>query len=525
MTNVFRVSRNEIPGRTTMEVEGELQTLGIVKNFKGDARLAAALPRELAISWTHLDPGQELDAHWHDVPSMVIVCHGEGRSTGDTEAQLGTGDVVCVPAWNLHGFAGAQDQGFWALSVQFQETAIFESEDQPYTTYMPPADELPSAAERALKIVGRYDLPEINEAVVNGVRHDLGRVRNFRASPVLDTVLPETLSLAWVYLAPGQTLAAHVHETDSMILVTQGEGRVFGDLQDGLTEGDAVFVPAGCQHGFTGAGEHGFWALSIQFEPTSLYEDPQDPKVAFVPTADLDAVEQPAAAPSLARLMAKNADYAAAFAKNPVFALLQDGGLDQEPVRKRFCGALRSWSDHFQRLMHARYAFTRDPGYAFVFLDHLLDELGHNEDLAKDDGALWDPTLDALGAWFTSQSLTLDNADITCLVHMVLERGATVFYPKFFEAFGCEPADQVHFEKHLEVDCEHERMGVELLAGLRPQDYARLEGVLEQGWGVLDALIARVATLANQARVQNPQARPWRQSHRIGSTTVASLAS
>ncbi len=283
--SVLKVSRAELPGLTTMEVEGEIQKLGIVKNFKGSPLLAGSLPSTIAISWTHLDPGEKLTPHWHDVPSMVIVCNGRGSSTGDTVAPIKTGDVVCVPSWNLHGFAGGTPEGFWALSVQFQETAIFERQDQPYTTYLPPAEELPSIEERALRIVRRETLPVVTEVEIDGARHELGQVRNFRADSRLDAILPDDLSLAWVRLIRGQTLAEHVHETDSMIIITEGRGRVSGDLKGELTEGDVVFVPAGKRHGFTGAGPEGFCGLSIQFEPVSLYQDTDEERVRFVADA------------------------------------------------------------------------------------------------------------------------------------------------------------------------------------------------------------------------------------------------
>ncbi len=197
---------------------------------------------------------------------------------------------------------------------------------------------------------------------------------------------------------------------------------------------------------------------------------------------------------SLEQIMEQNLEHAARFAENRIFELLADGQLDDLATRNRFFAALRSWSDHFQHLMHARFAFTSDPRFAPVFLAHLVDELGHNEDLAEQP--LWDPMLDALGSWFTQQSLILDNIEITAMVHLVLERAATVFYPRFAAAFG-EPADRRHFEKHLdEVDCEHERMGVELLEGLRAAEYLRIEVVMKRSWGVMNALLARIAELA-----------------------------
>ena len=496
-----------------MKVEGQLQTLGTVQNFRGVSQLAEALPNAVAISWTHLDPGQSLEPHCHELSSMVIICQGSGTTTGDTHAPVQAGDVVWIPAWNRHGFDGGSE-GFWALSIQFQRSAIFEHEDNPHTTYVLPESSLPSLAERALRIIRRADLPELNAVTVEGEKHELGRVLNFRSETFLDGVLPDTLSLAWVQLQSGQILAEHVHETDSMILVTEGEGRVLGDWGGAIRTGDTIFVPAGGVHGFRGEGCKGFWGLSIQFESTSLYDDPGNPRVRFLQGSasakPAQAAQAAQAAPSpkpasLERLMKINAEHAERFACGPVFDLLRDGLLEEPEVAERFRAALRSWSDHFQRLMYARFAFTRDPQFEAVYLDHLLDELGHNEDLAEEP--LWDPVLDALGTWFTAQSLSRDNVEITAMVHLVLERAATIFYPRFIEAFGT-PADQLHFAKHLDVDCEHVRIGAELLQRLRAEDYRRLEFVLEQSWGVFDALLARVAELSTQAA--RPQTEPLR---------------
>src|SRR5690606_27891989 len=115
--------------------------------------------------------------------------------------------------------------------------------------------------------------------------HPLGIVKNFSGNRLLKHITPDYFSAAWVRLGPGQELGTHRHDTDSMIIVTNGSGRVIGDLQQALSSGDTVYVPAGCHHGFQGA-EEGFWALSIQFEKTSLYENLDAPRVHFISEYD-----------------------------------------------------------------------------------------------------------------------------------------------------------------------------------------------------------------------------------------------
>jgi quercetin dioxygenase-like cupin family protein len=266
---VARIHRHDVPGIREMHVEGKIRDLGAVKNFRNHPYLKHHLPSDVSISWTHLDEGQRLEPHTHPVPSMVIIASGQGRSIGDSEVGFCGGDVVYIPEHNSHGFVGGEG-GFWALSVQFQETAIFETEVDPLTQYAQ-LEEINDV--KPLQVIKRENLDSLHEVEVDGEIHRLGLVKNFASHPVMRDFLPEHLSLAWVRLGRGETLHTHRHPEDSMILVTEGEGSAMGGISGYLKEGDVVYVPEGHPHGFSGEGD-GFWALSVQFSKTSLYYRP-----------------------------------------------------------------------------------------------------------------------------------------------------------------------------------------------------------------------------------------------------------
>lgn len=132
-------------------------------------------------------------------------------------------------------------------------------------------------------IIRREDIPAISEIVAEGKVHSLGEHRDFRRDPALAAFIPDNarLAMSWTRLTPGQILEPHVHPIRSMILICDGAGKLLGEQTAPLRAGDAVIVPPGCLHGFEGSPPHGFFALSIQFEATGLYEDVSNPHVEF----------------------------------------------------------------------------------------------------------------------------------------------------------------------------------------------------------------------------------------------------
>ncbi len=134
-----------------------------------------------------------------------------------------------------------------------------------------------------VQVVRRVDIPSIYSVVVDGIEYHLGILKDFRKNDNLLNCLPpeSSLSISWVHLDTDEVLQVHTHPKKSMIIVCQGDGLCFGDLETPLSEGDILIVPPFHKHGFKGAGDKGFWALSIQFDSRSLYEDDADPLVTF----------------------------------------------------------------------------------------------------------------------------------------------------------------------------------------------------------------------------------------------------
>ena len=483
------IKRENIPGITEMLVEGEMTGLGVVKNFKNNQLLKNHLPEDLCIAWTRLKSGEELNPHYHPCESVVIVTKGEGQSLGDTESDISGGDIVFIPAWNNHGFLGKGDEGFWALSIQFQKTAIFETETDPLTTYRE-NQKIPSLEERQLHIIPREKLPLIQEVVKEGKTFDLGEVRNFREDKRLSSILPKNFTSAWVGLTPSQELNPHVHETDSMIIVTEGEGLVTGDLQGEIKEGDLVYVPAGQHHGFIGSGEKGFKALSIQFEDRSLYEKGHEAEVKFVNQAEhVDSLES---------LHALNQYYRAKFQKSNIFQLLKEDTLRNSAGLSRFLSCLQVMSNYFQKIMFSRVANCDDEEFRKVYYEHFLEEIGHDIALKKERDnkePIWDPVLEGCASWFVNKNNSLDNTGSIVLVQMALEGGAHIFYESF-EDLMKEVRGSAHFTKHVEADEGHENLGLDLLENLNSKEYQKLAKILVQTWEMLICFLDRTYSIS-----------------------------
>jgi quercetin dioxygenase-like cupin family protein len=356
---------------------------------------------------------------------------------------------------------------------------------------------LPESAvtpEDAMVVIRRDEIPTLRSVVVEGVEHGLGILKDFRRHPTLAALLPESarLAIGWVRLTPGETLEPHVHPIASMIVVATGRGRTLGDLEEDFSDGDVVVIPAGRQHGFVGAGDDGFWALSIQFEARGLYERPDDALVEFVEPG----TDRPS---PLDRLLARNEELCAEHRENPLFALVLDRRLDDEVRRQRFYAAVQAWSGWFQRAILLRSAMTENPRFAGLFRDHLDEEFGHDRLLARERGsedAPWDPILEATSSWFATSMLTLDDAEKLVLVHLVLEAASSTFMAAvqpILDSYG----EMSYFALHNEADEEHVNMAAEALAAVPEEAYPRLSAVQERGWQMLNTLCARIAALSD----------------------------
>lgn len=478
VTSVRRIKRTELDCLTRINLEGEDTYLGEVRNLKSNEYLKQNIPHDLSISWSALPAGEKLKEHYHPCASLLIITEGEGQSIGDTEMDIKAGDIVFIPEWNLHGFIGKGEAGFKALSIQFQETAIFESEDKPETTYFD-RESVP-LSERELRIISRDELPSVNEAVVDGVTHSLGVLKNFSGNEILKKRLPSNFSCSWVKLENGQSLAPHRHQEDSMIIITEGEGEFAPGIKEntfGIERGDILFVPSNIDHGFSTEQGKNFWALSIQFNETSLYENRDQPRVEFISRFDL--------------LLKKNEELARKFLmKNRTFKI----NIDTKKKRETLLDCLQVISDHFQRLMFLRVGLCESPLHAKVFMEHFLEELGHNNGLAQERKRpkKWDPILEASCAWFVNKNYLLDNSERIIMVQMVLEKCAHLFYGHFSDLLK-EKSE--HIELHIHADEGHDSMGVDLLRDEPDYKYEKYFNLLDESWSIMNLFIERIGAL------------------------------
>ncbi|CBW25705.1 hypothetical protein BMS_0808 [Halobacteriovorax marinus SJ] len=474
-TAVHTINRQDLACMTEITLEGEVTQLGEVRNFKSHPYLKTHIPEDISISWSALRSGESLKEHYHPCASVLIITEGQGRSTGDSQVDIKAGDVVYIPEWNLHGFIGKGENGFKALSIQFQETAIFESEENPETTYFD-RESVP-LEERQLQIITREELPSIHEAIVGGVHHNLGTLKNFSSNTLLQELFPSNFSCSWVKLENGQSLAPHRHQEDSMIILTEGKGCFAADKEFPLKKGDIVFVPEGANHGFKTEANQSFWALSVQFNPTGLYENQESPRVNFLSKFD--------------QLIERNNQIAQDFYNNNHTFKISIDSLEKQNT---LLDCLQVMSDHFQRLMYLRVGLCDSKAHGKVFMEHFLEELGHNKSLAKERKRekIWDPILESSCAWFVQRNYLLDNSERIIMVQMVLEKCAHLFYSHFANTLQ-EKSE--HINSHMHADEGHDEMGLDLLRDEPDYKYERYFELQKESWSIMNLFIHRIGEL------------------------------
>ena len=158
---------------------------------------------------------------------------------------------------------------------------------------------------------------------------------------------------------------------------------------------------------------------------------------------------------------------------------------------------LQVMSDSFQRLIFSRISLCDDNTYRPVYLEHFLDELGHDTELQKernDHHLLWDPILHGACSWFYSKNFLADHPARIIMVQMVLERGAFFFYSHFNQILK-DGLESNHIAEHSVADEGHDKLGVELL---REESSRKLYGytqILEQSWDMLGQFLRRTEEL------------------------------
>ncbi|HEY3918528.1 MAG TPA: cupin domain-containing protein [Stellaceae bacterium] len=350
------------------------------------------------------------------------------------------------------------------------------------------------AEERCVELVRRDDVPSMRTILVDGVEHWLGHVKDFTKNSNLASFLPKDnrISMAWVRLEAGEELTPHVHPVPSMILIVEGSARTTGDKHVVMNAGDALLVPQRRPHGFIGLPPNGFWGLSIQFDSRGLYEDIEDPWATFLAGEQSTGIAES----QVEQLFKKNEEYMERFDKHRLFVLVRNGLLKNPLARRRFLDCFQVWSNHFQRMVLNRVVTLQNPQFEELAWLHLVEELGHNRDLAKSRSDLqpvFDPILEGVCSWFPSKIGVLSDLEKVVLVHLVVEASALFFYKHVQPAMETDAKN--HFDNHKRADEQHVEMGYDFLRKVTSADWPRLFEIQRQGWAMLMAVMGRVADL------------------------------
>ncbi len=329
-------------------------------------------------------------------------------------------------------------------------------------------------ASKSPSVVSSTEIP-VSEAIEAGGLE----VRPFALHPILAGAVPgNAVSLAWTRARPEQPVALRSHAAPGLLIVLQGSAE-FIDADDGarrVERGDVITVPARRSYGFRDVGASGLTALhvALQAEPDAR-------------TSEVSTLEQ---------VLAANARRVELALNGPYFQMLRNGSLVSERARSRFRDAARVFSDAFQMVMFARQATCRDDAYAPIFLSHLKEELGHNELLSVSDNrrAPADAILRATASWFVHQMLMLDNLGKATLVHLVVETAGYHFHTLAKPVLSADVSAE-YFAAHSEADDDHKDAVLDVLHGLHPRTYRKLEQLVEDGWDMFDAMTRRIVHL------------------------------
>jgi len=339
------------------------------------------------------------------------------------------------------------------------------------------------------KVIPRGEIPYITQIEANGHVHNLGLLAEFRKHKVLDDFLPQNarLSLSWVHLNEGEVLQPHTHDTPSMIILCKGDGRVFGDLEKSLSEGDTVLIPPFQQHGFIG-GQGGFWGLSVQFEGKGLYEDVKKPRVAFSKSIQ----------DTLSSIKHENIQYEAVFAKSKIMKMIEEGSNFDT---KKFLKVLYQWSTWFQKISLERFRNVSDdiPEVRKLVTSHFLEEQGHDHLLKQSIPELEDindPILEACASWFFVQMGKNTEIERSIIMHLVLEKSGEIFHEQAMVHFSHLP----YFNVHCDHDADHATMGYDILEKLlhhqtNVKAIENFKPFLKLSWNMMLNLTDRMAYL------------------------------
>lgn len=196
-------------------------------------------------------------------------------------------------------------------------------------------------------------------------------------------------------------------------------------------------------------------------------------------------------------LLLKNKEFATAFKSSALMTLIQSDKMEEAQRRMRLLDCIQVFSNYFQKMVMLRSVLNDSQTFSYVIQEHLEEEFEHNVALMHDRNnrpPIWDPVLDACSCWFAWKMFTLNNAEKTILVHLVLEASAHLFFIEAHKVMA-KYAETDYFKIHAIADEHHEAMGLDLLEGLRESEYQSLLDTQKQGWGVLNSVCERMAEI------------------------------
>ncbi|WP_131774869.1 cupin domain-containing protein [Legionella anisa] len=338
-----------------------------------------------------------------------------------------------------------------------------------------------------VQIIKKEQIEAITSITCNNVTHNLGEVRDFRKNTLLKEFLEgaQRCSISWVKLKENETLERHVHDTKSMIILTQGSCAFLGKFDRELFAGDVIIVPSGQEHGFSACLGQSMEGLSIQFEGEGLYEDIKNPRVIF--QADLKN-----------KLLDKNNERILKFQQSQIIQFIRSGGLNDPTITSKFYSAFKVWCSYFQKLIFARQATTFNKIFYDLFLEHLKEEIGHN-DLIEANMACYDKDsiITAGSHWFLNKMMMGSDVEKLVVMHLCIEASADVLHNDLKKFNTTLDVNKDYVNCHANHDHTHANMGTDLLDNISAFDVSQLSELLDDSWNMLELILNRVAYLAN----------------------------
>lgn len=159
------IRRAEIPSLNSVRLGAADHSLGVLKDFRRHPALRSFIPENArpAMSWVSLKRGEVLTPHVHPIDSMILICKGSVLSLGEVQAQLHEGDILIVPRGHAHGFQGTGTDGFWGISMQFEQRGLYEEADEPLVQFL---DATVGTLATETSILSFPELMERNEILV-----------------------------------------------------------------------------------------------------------------------------------------------------------------------------------------------------------------------------------------------------------------------------------------------------------------------------------------------------------------------